>query len=352
MSRDSQISSVDQYDVVVVGGGPAGLSAALILGRARRSVLVIDGGRPRNASAAHMHGFLSRDGAPPGDLLEAGRREVAGYGGTVLQGRALSAARDGDGFAIEIDSGRRVRARRLLVAAGVTDELPDVPGVASRWGRDVVHCPYCHGWEIRDEPIGVLATGPLGVRQALLFRQWSDRLTLLLHTAPRPTAEQAEQLAARRIRVVTGEVTGLDVAKDRLSGVRLRTGELIPLRALAVAPRPVPRAEVLTSLGLAPAPHPSGFGAYIAADPTGLTSMPGVWVAGNLADPNANVLGSAASGSMAAGAINADLMAEDLHHAVQAHNHPFSSESEARVCEKVVSDRRHGLDPVVRESAE
>ncbi|MGW4767398.1 NAD(P)/FAD-dependent oxidoreductase [Nocardia sp. NPDC004278] len=342
MTRNTQFSSDDRYDVVVVGAGPAGSSAALMLGRARRSVLVIDEGRPRNASAAHMHGFLSRDGVSPSDLLKVGLREVASYGGTVQAGRALTVVRDDDGFAVELDTGRTVRARRLLATAGVTDELPDVPGLAARWGRDVVHCPYCHGWELRDQPIGVLATGPLGVHQALLFRQWTDRLTLLLHTAPRPTAEEAEQLAARRITVVDGEVTGLEVIEDRLIGVRLRSGEQIPLQALAVAPQPVPRADFLTGLGLGPTAHPSGLGAYIAADPTGLTAVPGVWVAGNLADPNANVLGSAASGSTAAGAINADLIAEDTRHAVGAHRDPFSPASEARVCEQVLGDRRHG----------
>ena len=335
----------DRYDVVVVGGGAAGLSAALMLGRARRSVLVIDAGQPRNAPAAHVHGFLSRDGVPPGDLLEAGRREVAGYGGEVHVGRALSAARDGDGLTVEIDGGGTVRARRLLVTTGITDELPDVPGLRARWGRDVLHCPYCHGWEFRDEPIGVLATGPMGVHQALLFRQWTDRLTLLLHTGPRPTSEQAEQLAARDITVIPGEVTGLEVAEDSLAGARLRTGELIPLRALAVAPRAVPRAEVLASLGLEPTPHPSGFGAYFAADPTGLTSVPGVWVAGNVADPTANVLAAATAGSSAAGAINADLIAEDTRRAVQARAtvSVFSAESEAQLCTLIMGDRRHGL---------
>lgn len=160
MTRNPQVNSGAQYGVVVVGGGPAGLSAALMLGRARRSVSVIDGGLPRNASAAHMHGFLSHDGVPPGDLLEAGRREVARYGGDVQAGRVLSVARDGNGVAIAFDTGRRVRVRRLPATAGVTDELPDVPGLAARRGRDAVHRPYCHGWEIRDQPIGVLATSP------------------------------------------------------------------------------------------------------------------------------------------------------------------------------------------------
>ncbi|WP_078624573.1 NAD(P)/FAD-dependent oxidoreductase [Streptomyces monomycini] len=336
----------DRYDVVIVGGGPAGLSAALMLGRARRSVLVLDAGEPRNAPASHMHGFISRDGAVPGDLLAAGRREVAGYGVEVRTGRVRSAVRDGELFAVADDAGRTVRARRLLVTTGFTDELPDVPGLAQRWGRDVLHCPYCHGWEVRDEPIGVLATGPMSVHQALLFRQWTDRLTLLLHTGPRPTSEEYEQLAARGIAVVPGEVTGVEVADDRLAGVRLDTGELVPLRALTVAPRAVPSAATaafLDSLGLAPTEHPSGMGSYLAAGPAGLTDVPGVWVAGNAADLTANVLGSAASGSAAAGAINGDLVAEDTRRAVRARKDPFSAASEARVCELVAGDRRHGL---------
>ncbi|MEV5594494.1 NAD(P)/FAD-dependent oxidoreductase [Streptomyces sp. NPDC052496] len=333
----------DRYDVVIVGGGPAGLSAALMLGRARRSVLVIDAGEPRNAPAAHLHGFLSQDGTPPGELLAAGRREAAAYGVGVRAGRVRSAVRDGGLFAVTDDAGRTVRARRLLVTTGFTDELPDVPGLAARWGRDVLHCPYCHGWEVRDQPIGVLATGPMSVHQALLFRQWTDRLTLLLHTGPRPTDEEYEQLAARGIAVVPGEVTGLEISDDRLTGVRLRGGGPVPLQALTVAPRAVPRAAFLDTLGLVPTAHPSGLGSYIAADRTGLTPVPGVWVAGNVADLTANVLASAASGSAAAGAINADLVTEDTHRAVRARKDPFSAEAEARVCALVAGDRRHGL---------
>lgn len=322
MTENTGSAQSDPYDVVVIGAGPAGLSAALMLGRARRSVLVVDEGRPRNAPAAHTHGFLSRDGVAPGELLAAGRAEVAGYGGEVRADRVVSAAREGEGFAVGLGSGGTVRARRLLATTGVTDDLPDVPGLASRWGRDVVHCPYCHGWEFRDRPIGVLATGPLGVKQALLFRQWTDRLTLLLHTAPRPTDEEAEQLAARRIAVVDGEVSGVETTGDRLSGVRLASGTRIPLRALAVAPQPRPRADFLTGLGLTSTAHPAGPGACIAADATGLTAVPGVWVAGNLADPHANVLTSAASGALAAGALNGDLIAEDTRHAVRVHRGP------------------------------
>jgi thioredoxin reductase len=331
-----------RYDVVIVGGGPAGLSAALMLGRARRSVLVIDNGEPRNAPAAHMHGYLSRDGAPPGTLLAAGRDEVVGYGVEIARGRAESATRNGAVFAVELDAGRTVRARRLLVASGIVDELPDVPGLAARWGRDVLHCPYCHGWEFRDQRIGVLATSPMSVHQALLFRQWTDRLTLLLHAAPPLDEQVTERLAARDITVVRGEVAGVEVAEDRLAGIRLATGELIPLDALAVAPRSVPRSSIVSGLGLEPSPHPSGMGEHIAADDSGLTRVPGVWVAGNLANPAANVLGAANAGAIAAGAINADLITEETDAVVRARRDPFSAESEARLCEQVMGDRRHG----------
>jgi len=161
----------DRYDVVVTGGGPAGLAAAVALGRACRSVLVVDGGEPRNAPAEQMHNYLGRDGTPPGDLLAAGRDEVARYGGALLSGEALAARPNRGGFEVEVAGGPTVRGRRLLVTTGLVDELPEVPGVRELWGRDVLHCPYCHGWEVRDQPLGVLATGPLSVHQALMWRQ-------------------------------------------------------------------------------------------------------------------------------------------------------------------------------------
>ena len=138
---------MSEYDVVVIGGGAAGLSAALVLSRARRRVLVVDAGTPRNAPAAHMQGFLSRDGMPPAQLLEAGRQELEGYGGVIRQGAATELVRcGGSGFQVLLDDGDRVSARRLLVTTGLRDELPDIPGLGDRWARDVLHCPYCHGW--------------------------------------------------------------------------------------------------------------------------------------------------------------------------------------------------------------
>ncbi len=308
----------ESYDVVVVGGGAAGLSGALTLARARRSLLVVDAGEPRNAPAAGVHGFLTRDGTSPAVLLETGRSEVRRYGGSVVSGRVLCAAVDDEGFVVSLEGGATARARRLLVTTGLIDELPDIPGLRERWGRDVLHCPYCHGWEVRDRPIGILATGPRAVHQALLFRQWSADITFFQHTGPPRTAEQAEQLFARDITVVDGEVTSLEVTDDRLTGVRLRSGTVVPRQALAVGPRFLARAEPLVSLGLEVADHPLGIGTYVPSDTTGLTAVPGVWVAGNVADPLAQVMSAAAAAAAAGAAINADLIAEEVERGVAA----------------------------------
>src|SRR3954470_19553867 len=182
----------ERYDVIVIGGGAAGLNGALALVRARRRVLVIDSGEPRNARAGHVHNYLGREGTPPGELLALGREEVAGYGGEFLAGAVTGAVRDDDGFTVTLADGATVRGRRLLITTGLVDELPDVPGLAQRWGRDVLHCPYCHGHEVRDEPIGVLGSNGFVVHQALMWRQWSDDVVLFRHTAPEPTAEEAE----------------------------------------------------------------------------------------------------------------------------------------------------------------
>jgi thioredoxin reductase len=310
------VFGVDEtYDVVVVGGGAAGLSGALALGRARRSVLVVDSGDPRNAPAGHVHNYLGREGTPPGELLAIGRAEVAQYGVQIEAGAVTKAAPTDRGFTVQLEDGRQVQARRLLATTGLTDELPDLPGLAQAWGRNVLHCPYCHGWEVRDKPLGILGTGPFGVHQALLFRQWTTDLTFFLHTAPALTAEEREQLDARGITVVEGPVAAWEDG-----GVRMLTGELVPRTALVVSPVFTARAAVLESLGLRTTPVEMAghvVGSQVASDPAGLTDAPGVWVAGNVADVRAQVIGSAAAGLAAGAAINADLIAEETRLAVE-----------------------------------
>ena len=308
----------ERYDVVVIGGGAAGLSGAVALARSRRLVLVADAGEPRNSPADHVHNFLTRDGTRPAELYAAGRAEVARYGGHVEAGKVTSLSRDGDLFRVEVND-RVVTARRLLVATGLHDELPEVPGLAERWGVDVLHCPYCHGWEVRDKRVGVLATGPGAVHQALLFRQLTPHVTVLRHTAAPFAAEQAEQLSALGVPVIDGIVAQVEASAGHLTGARLADGTRVALDALIVAPKFVANADLLAPFGLAPVEVSFGgqvIATRIAADPGGATSVPGIYVAGNITDPQAQVITSAAAGLMAGAAINMDLVAEDARHAV------------------------------------
>jgi len=317
-----------RYDVVVLGGGPAGLSGALALSRARRRVLVVDGGKPRNAPAAGVHNYLGRDGVPPGELLAAGVAEVTGYGGQVVAGVVTAVRRLEDRghrhpglFKVELAEGQAVQTRRLLVTTGLVDELPPVAGVAERWGRDVLHCPYCHGYEVRDQKIGILGTSPMAVHTALMWRQWSENITLFLHTADDLTGQQRDQLAARDITVVSGEVDGLQIDQDRLGGVRLGDGRTVPVQALAVTSRLVARSALLTALGLQTVELRIGetvIGSRIETDAGGATAVPGVWAAGNITDPLAQAIACAAAGLSAGAAINTDLTGEDTAHAVAA----------------------------------
>jgi thioredoxin reductase len=303
------------YDVAVIGGGAAGLSAALVLARAGRRVLVVDAGSPRNAPAAHMHGFLSRDGLPPGELLALGRNEVEGYGGEMLAGTVTDLVRNGgSGFWVLLEGGRRVSARRLLVTTGLRDELPDIPGLRDRWARDVLHCPYCHGHEVRDRQLGVLGGSSGAVRYAQIVRQWTH--DLVYFTPPgRLTAAERSQLTARAIGVVEGVIEQLVVDQDRLRGVQMHDGCVVPRDALFVPPRFVPNSRLLAGLGCDVDAE-----GWVTTDGTGRTSVAGVWAAGNVADPRAQVVTAAGAGSAAAIALNADLVDEDVRDAVSAFN--------------------------------
>jgi thioredoxin reductase len=312
---------MNEHDVTIIGGGAAGLSAALVLSRARRRVMVVDDGTPRNAPATHMHGYLSRDGMPPSEFLALGRDEVARYGGEVLDDAVTSVVPDdSDGFRVVLAGGRRIRSRRLLVTTGLTDVLPDIPGLADRWARDVLHCPYCHGHEVRDQQLGVVGGAPGAVRYAQIVRQWTH--DLVYFTPPGLlTADERSGLVARAIGVVEGTIERLVVDEDdHLRGVGMADGSIVPRDALFVPPRFVPRSHLLADLGCA-----TDDDGWATADSTGRTSVTGVWAAGNVIDPRAQVVTAAGAGSAAALDINADLVEDDVRHALTAGRQGYPS---------------------------
>jgi thioredoxin reductase len=306
------------HDVLIVGGGAAGLTAALVLSRARRTVVVVDSGEPRNAPAAHLQGFLSRDGMPPSDLLDVGRAEVTGYGGTLVSGTVTELVHCGpSGFQALLADGQRVKARKVLVATGLHDELPAIPGLAERWAKDVLHCPYCHGWEVRDQQLGVLWNGPDSVRYAQVVRQWTHDLVLFAPTASLTRADRT-QLVARAIGIVEGELSRVVVQDDRVTAIEMADGRVVPRHAVFVPPRFVPNHALLTGVGCDLDEQ-----GWVVTGANGTTSVPGLWVAGNVANARAQVITAAGEGSAAAIAMNADLVADDVRAAVTYFNQGF-----------------------------
>lgn len=300
-------------DVVVVGGGAAGLSAGLTLARARRSVTVVDAGQPRNAPATAVHGLLGHEGVSPAELLDRGRKEVRDHGGEILAGEVVEVTCTTYGFTVSLRDGGVLHARRLLIATGLVDQLPDLPGVREQWGRGVLHCPYCHGWEVRDRRLGILGTDPMAVHKAMLFSQWSSDLALFAHDLELDPQDRAK-LDALGVRIVPGRLSGLEVVDDRLTGVQLDDGTVVELDAVVVSTRMVARAEAFAGIGIEPTVHSAG--AFIETDQFGATAVPGVWAAGNSSDIAAQVGAAAAAGALAAQHINTDLLMKDLEQAV------------------------------------
>lgn len=321
---ESDAPPTGTVDVVVVGGGAAGLNGALMLARSRRSVVVIDSGSPRNAPAAAMHGFIVLDGTPPTEILKRGREQVRQYGGRIVYGQVAAAepaapSADRDlRFTVTLADGRTLTARRVLVATGLHDVLPEVPGLVEHWGHSVVHCPYCHGYEVRDEPIGILATGPASVHHAWLFRQLTDDLIYFTRGTELDSDTRA-RFAARNIRVVETDVK--EVVNDdggALAGVRLTDDTLVERRVLAVATQLQARTEGLEGLKLPMEDLPDDMGRRFASAMAGTTEIPGVWVAGNATDLTAQVGASAAAGALAGSHINALLAGADTDAALAA----------------------------------
>lgn len=286
------------YDAVVVGGSLAGLSAAMQLARARRRVLVVDAGRPRNRFAATSHGVFGHDGRSPAQMLDVARAQLLAYPTVAFHaGEATHARDDGHAFTLTIAPGATVRTRRLVLATGIVDELPEIPGLGERWGATVLHCPYCHGYEVADRRLGVLATGAASVHQALLLPDWSADVTLFTNGAVTPDAAQRDALAERGVRIETRPVAALVGSAPALAGVRLHDGDVVALDALFTAPRTHVASPLAAQLGCAVDDGPVG--PVLRTDARKETSVPGVFAAGDAARVPHNASFAAADGVMA-----------------------------------------------------
>lgn len=303
-------------DVLIIGASAAGAAAALQLGRARRSVVVVDAGEPRNAAAAHMQGYLGHDGLAPTQFLEIAHAELAAYDVVVTPGRIVSVRDDGDRMIATAENGDSYSARRVLLASGLTDVLPEIDGVQEHWGTRVIHCPWCHGWEVRDQRIAVLDTTGLGSHQALLFRQLSDEVTLIRNHRQALTDEELDRLQLGGIMVETRPATAIVEREDRLD-VLLNGGGQLGVDVAVVAPRFEPNTAMLGDLAEI-ADHPSGLGRHVVVDEMGRTSHPKIFAAGNVTDPMQQVLHAAAHGSKIAPMLHIGLINEDIDRAQQS----------------------------------
>ncbi|POM16251.1 NAD(P)/FAD-dependent oxidoreductase [Burkholderia cepacia] len=297
----------DHHEVIVIGGSFAGLSAAMQLARARRRVLVIDAGRPRNRFAAHAHGFFGQDGKPPAQIVEEAAAQLAAYT-TVrrIAGDARTADRDADGrFHVTLADGSRASADRLILATGIRDELPGLPGLAERWGVSVLHCPYCHGYEVSGRRLGVLATHPLSVHQAILIPDWGPT-TWFTQGVVEANHEEAALLDARGVRIERSPVVEILGDAPRIEALRLADGQVVPVDALFVGARTAMASDLAQQLGCAFDDGP--LGPVVRVDAGKETSVAGVFAAGDASTPMSNATFASASGVMAGVAAHRSLI--------------------------------------------
>ncbi|GGR40671.1 methyltransferase [Nocardioides luteus] len=275
---------------------------------------MIDSGLPRNRFAEHMHGVLGHDGTDPAELLRQGREELAAYDVKVRSGRVTRLDETEDGVSVALEDGEQITARTAIVATGLSDDLPDIPGLAERWGTSVLHCPYCHGWEVRDRRIGVLTTSPLSMHQAQLLRQWSDDVVVFTAGLGELSETDEQRLKARGITLVPSPVVEVLGEGDQVTAVRTADGQTTEVGAIFTAGELRPHDDFLSHLGLDRTDTPAG--SFLAVDATGKTSSERIWAVGNVSNPMANVPISMSAGTMAGSFVNATLVGEDFDRAV------------------------------------
>lgn len=301
----------NEWECVVVGGGAAGLSAALVLGRARRRTLLIDAGGQSNRAAHGIGGLLGFDGVPPADLYAQGRRELERYPSVeVRDGQVVAGVAGSDGITLDLADGTGEHTRRLLLATGMRYAYPDIPGLAPLWGRSAFHCPFCHGWEVRDQPLAVLAQGERAVHMATLLRGWSDDVVLLTGGPGDLSDEDRKRLDTNGIPVDEREVRELDSAAGELHAVVFEDGERLPRSALLVAAELRQRSGLAAELGVQLVATGPVSPEAVGIDPLYRTSVPGVFAAGDVCAQMPQIAAAIAAGSAAAVSVMASITEE------------------------------------------
>lgn len=299
------------YDVVIVGGGPSGLTAALVLGRACRKVLVCDEGKPRNHTSSAVHGFFSRDGISPAELLKAGREQLKPYSVEWRNAGVTDAEKVDGGFRVETRDGKAVTARKLILATGVKDELPDIDGLAALWGTGVLHCPYCHGWEVRDKPWAFIARGEQAVEWGIELLGWTAKLTLCSNGPAGLTDAGRRTLKDRGVVVLEDKIKRLEGEKGVLKSIVFDNGEKLDLTALFVRTTMTQRSPLPKKLGCKLATVDGAFKDAVDADQFGATTVSGLYVVGDASRGMPQVATAVSDGSLAAVMANKAMIKED-----------------------------------------
>lgn len=296
------------YDVIIVGGSYAGLSAALVLGRSLRRVLVIDAGQPANRQTPHAHNFLTRDGETPAQLSAIARQQVSQYPTVQFWGdKVIAAGRSDTGFSVTTQDGIGFQARKLLLATGIADIMPDLPGFADCWGRSVLHCPYCHGYEVHGQPLGVLANGEVGYEMATLIQHWASHLTLFTNGPSTLTATQQDILSQLNIPIVQTPITAIEHQAGMLTGLRFNDGSQMHPKAVFSRVPFRPHTDLATQLGCTVAEN-----GLVDVSEFGETTVPGVFAAGDATTLLRQVALAVSNGSKAGAWINRELLSADL----------------------------------------
>lgn len=297
-----------QYDVVIVGGGPAGLSAALLLGRARRRVLVCDQGAPRNAPAKASHNFLTRDGMPPLQLLQIAREQLQPYTTVEFEAVAITeASRTEQQFTMTLADGRSITTRKLLLATGLVDDLPAIDGIRELWGKSIAQCPYCHGWEVRDTPLAIIGNGHDYFEYARLIKGWTDDLVICTNGPSTFTESEYQALSANNIIIREEEIAELEGTNGQLEAIRFVNGERLARHAIFMHVPQHQRTSLPQQLGCTLTPR-----GLIEVDAFGKTEIPGLYAAGDATHLMQSIIVAAATGTMAAGRISHELAIENF----------------------------------------